>query len=364
MDNSEQLLMITISNKNKNDECKIQLSEVKSIEKIKEDYKQKLGFENIDINKINLYFIDDNEDKNIINEFNDLIEFASSQNNNLSIKLFAEINEEKNNIMDKQNKENNHGNINNNKENRNKIIDDYNKDTLIIKLNAEIEKWKMKCKKYKDKIKNIIDDYEKKIRELCNVDSKKGNRKLFHEINNINNKSQNENNIKTEANILHRKNIQFISNKCDKCYKQNEENIFQCAYCENYYLCNDCHKENIKNKKYHKHKYFFDIKFPDEMMTKIKFNDFLNGIFFDQNGNLSKEKYIPDTKMFKKLCKKMKKINKEEPLKYFEEFKAKVINPKLDKIKKEENQEEPNEIITSINEKLNLFSNNNSFKFT
>ena len=100
------------------------------------------------------------------------------------------------------------------------------------------------------------------------------------------------------------------------------------------------------------------------MMTKIKFNDFLNGIFFDQNGNLSKEKYIPDTKMFKKLCKNIKKINKEEPLKYFEEYKAKVINPKLEEIKKEENQEKPNEIIISISEKLNLFSNNNSFKFT
>ena len=384
MDNSEQLLMITISNKNKNDECKIQLSEVKSIEKIKEDYKQKLGFENIDINKINFYFIDDNEDKNIINEFNDLIEFASSQNNNLSIKLFAEINEEKNNIMDKQDKEkdnnNNFENINNNNENRNKTIDDY-KDRLINKLNAEIEKLKIKCNKYKNKIKNIIDDYEKKISELSKVNSKKENEELFYENNNINNKSQNENNIKTEENILYRQNIQFISNKCNNCSKQNEKNIFQCISCETYYLCQACHKENFKNNKYHKHKYFFDIVFPVELMTKIKakekhdkeyydatnnFNDFLNGIFFDKSGKFSKEKYIPNKsniKKFNNLCNEMKKF-KEDPLKYFEEYKTKNINPKLEEIKNEENQEKPNEIIISINEKLNLFSNNNSFKFS
>jgi len=371
MDNSEQLLMITISNKNKNDVCKIQLSEVKSIEKIKEDYKQKLGFENIDINKINLYFIDDEKEKNIINEFNDLIEFASSQNDNLSIELFAEINEEKNNIMNKQNKENNHGNINNNNENRNKIIN---------KLNADIEKWKMKCKKYKDIIKTIIDGYEKKIRELCKVNFKKENRELFYENNNINNKSQNENNIKIEANILYRKDIRFISNKCDNCSKQNDKNIFQCISCENYYLCQACHNENFKNKKYHNHKYFFEIKFPDDLITKIKakekhdkeyynainkFNDFLNGIFFDKSGNFSNEKYIPNKsniQNFKKLCKEMTKI-KEDPLKYFEDYKATNINPKLKEIKKEKNQEEQNEIIISISEKLNLFSNNNFFKF-
>ena len=386
MDNSEQFLMITISNENKNREFTIKLNEMKNIKEIKEECKQKLEFENIDINKINLCFIDGDEDKSIINEFNDLIEYSNikSGNNNLSIELIAEINEEKYNIKDSQNKENNPIYINKNNEKLNKNIDD-DKDRIINKLKAEIEKLVMKCKKYKDQLKELIDKYEKKIHNLECGDSKKENRELIHENNNIyindysqkeniNNLNLNSNDIKKyEKKILTRQDVQFIKNKCNKCGKQNDNNIFQCVKCENYYLCPACHKENIKtNNKIHKHKFYFEIKFPDKLMEKIKnkekndkeyyevinkFNDFLNNIFFDKNGNLSKEQYIANKKninKFKNLCNEMNKI-KEDPFKYFEEYKKETINPKIENMEKEGKQEE---MIFLINEKLNLISNN------
>ena len=88
-------LIVTIVNKNR--KFRIQLNEMENIEKIKEICKPKLGFENIDINKINLCFIDDDKEKNIINEFNDLIEYSNinSENGNLSIELIAEISKER-----------------------------------------------------------------------------------------------------------------------------------------------------------------------------------------------------------------------------------------------------------------------------
>ena len=382
MDNSEPFLMITISNKSESRNCEMKLDKVKNIKEIKEECKQKLGFEIDDINKINLCFIDGDKDKSIINEFNDLIEYSSKNNENddLSIKLIAEINEEKYNLIDNQNKENNPKNSNNS----NKIFDE-DKDRIINKLKAEIEKWIMKCKKYKDQLKELIDKYEKKIRNLENVDSKKENKELLHENNNINinDKFQkenmnklylNSNDIKKkEKNILYRQDIKFIKNKCNKCDKQNENNIFQCVICENFYLCKDCHKDiNKSNKNIHEHKDFFEIKFPEKLMEKIKlkekhdkeyyetvekFIDFLNGIFFDNNGNFSKQKFVvnrSNTKILKNLCNEMIKF-KEDPLKYFEDYKKYTINPKIESITKEGKQEE---MVQLINEKLNIIFDN------
>jgi len=69
MDNSEQVLIITILDKNENPITELKLNKVESIEKIKDDCKKNLGIGNIDINKINLCFIDDDKDKNIMPYF-------------------------------------------------------------------------------------------------------------------------------------------------------------------------------------------------------------------------------------------------------------------------------------------------------
>ena len=363
MDNSEQVLIITILDKNENPITELKLNKVESIEKIKDHCKKNLGIGNIDINKINLCFIDDDKDKNIINEFEDLIVYSNIENNNLSIALIAEISGEKDNIKDSQNKDNNPIHINNSK-NSNKIIDD-DTDRKINELKAEIDILNIICKKYKDKLKELIEKYEKQNRDLRNVDSKNENREL-HDENNVTIK-------KKEKNLLDRQNIQFISNNCNKCGKKSDKNIFQCVKCENYYLCQACHKENSKeNKRFHEHKFYFEIKFPDDLMTIIKlkeksekdyydtinkFNAFLSGIFFDKDGNLSNQKYIENKlniKILKNLCNEMKKI-KVDPLKYFENYQKQAINKKLEIIKKEGN---PGEMIELINQKLKEINNN------
>ena len=379
MNNSEKFLIVTIVNKNR--KCRIQLNEMENIEKIKEICKPKLGFENIDINKINLCFIDDDKEKNIINEFNDLIEYSNinSENGNLSIELIAEISKERENIMDKQNKNNNLNYINNNNKNSDKIIDD-NKDRMINALNDEIEKLIMKCKKQKDIIKNVIEKYEKKICDLKNVDSRKEIRELTNKNNNnINDKTQNENNNnlnlndinKNEKKILITKDMNFINIECNKCKKKNDIKIFQCVTCENYYLCQDCYYENnIKTQRFHEHKYlyFFEIIFPVDLMKLIKkkeekdkiynkiidkFNDLLNSIFFDENGNFSNTKYIIDNthvNKLKSIFDEMNKIN-EDPFEYFQDYKLSFINPKLERIEKEGSQKD---IKPLISEKIKL----------
>lgn len=381
MNNSEQLLIITISINNKNDNCEIPLNEVESIEKIKEICKQKLGFESIDINKINLCFIDDDKEKIIINEFDDLIKYSNTNSeNNLSIKLIAEIIRENESIIDNINKENNLNDITNNSENRNKIINDY-KDRIINKLNAEIENLKMKCKEYKDIIKNLIDKYEKKISGSSKVDSKKENAELTYKNNiNINDKPQNENNNnlnsnninKNEKKILATKDMKFINIiECNKCKKKNYIKIFQCVSCENYYLCQDCYYENnITTQRFHEHKYlyFFEIIFPVDLMSLIKkkeekekiyneiidkFNDILNSIFFDKNGDFSNTKYVIDDLHINKLKSVLDGMNKinEDPFQYFKDYKEFYINPQLERLEKKVNLKD---IIPLINDKVNL----------
>ena len=378
MEDSDPLLMITIWNKNNNCKYRIQLNEAKSIKELKEDCKQSLRFGNIDKNKINLYFIDDDEDKNIINEFNDLIEYSNinRKNDNLSIELFAELSEEKENIINKKN------NLNLIKNNNNKIIDD--KDRKIYQLNAEKEFLMMELKKYKEQYKKKTDYIEKKIvnSNKVEVEPKKENKELSHENNknNINAKLQNENindlnleakDINLKKNLLYRQDILFIYNKCNNCGKQNEKNIFKCVSCDNYYLCINCHKVN-KNKTIHEHQYFFEITFPVELIKKIKtkekndvsyyevifkFNDFLNSIFFDKNGNLSKKQFTANKsniEKFENLCIDMNKI-KVDPLKYFEDYKKETINLNIEKIEKNGEHED---IKLAINENLNIISNN------
>ena len=145
----------------------------------------------------------------------------------------------------------------------------------------------MICKKYKDKLKELIGEYKKKIRDLKYVNSLTENKELTHKNknkNNINTNPQNENinNLNLKQNNINEKekekdtlcirDVQFINIKCHKCEKKNDINIFQCVCCENYYLCQDCYNENNdKTLCFHKHRflYFFEIKFPKELMKKI-----------------------------------------------------------------------------------------------
>jgi len=228
-----------------------------------------------------------------------------------------------------------------------------------------------------------MDKYEKKISEIKKVHSKKENRDLLHE-NNIKIKNENINNLNLKSNdinakerkILYIEDIQYINIKCNKCKKKNNKNIFQCVYCENYFLCQDClNKNNKKAKRFHDHKYlyFFEIIFPIELMTLIKrkeknykvyyevidkFNDFLDSIFFDEDGNFSNKKIDKQhIEKLKSLCNDMNNFN-EDPFKYFKDYKQYYINPKIKNVENDENEKKQKEILPSIGEKLQLICNN------
>ena len=88
-----------------------------------------------------------------------------------------------------------------------------------------------------------------------------------------------------------------------------------------------------------------------------KFNDFLNVIFFEKDGNFSEKQYIVNKSniaRFRSLYYEMNKF-KVDPLEYFELYKKSTINPKIESLEKEGKHET---ILLLINEKLNLISNN------
>ena len=188
----------------------------------------------------------------------------------------------------------------------------------------------------------------------------------------INNLKTNQNNInKKEKKNLYIKDIKFINIKCNKCNKKNDIKIFKCVACEDYYLCKDCHNENnTKTLRFHEHKYlyFFEIIFPAELMQLIKkreekdkiynkiiekFNDLLNSIFFDKNGDFSNTKYVIDDLHINKLKSVLDGMNKinEDPFQYFKDYKEFYINPQLERLEKNVNLKD---IIPLINDKVNL----------
>jgi hypothetical protein len=88
-----------------------------------------------------------------------------------------------------------------------------------------------------------------------------------------------------------------------------------------------------------------------------KFNDFLNVIFFDKDGNFSEKQYIvnkSNIEKFRSLYYEMNKF-KVDPLEYFGLYKKEVINPKIESLEKEGKHEK---ILLLIKEKINLISNN------
>ena len=75
MNEIENILIVKIYNDEKksfefNTETEI------TIEEIKKKCQQKFNYLNENINNINLWFIDDDKDKNLINNYNDLITYA------------------------------------------------------------------------------------------------------------------------------------------------------------------------------------------------------------------------------------------------------------------------------------------------
>ena len=218
-----------------------------------------------------------------------------------------------------------------------------NNEYIIIR-NNEIEIKKTNFIKNKDILKQI----------------KEINIHLFNNFN-IN---QNENKIsrlKKDGKNYILSELEFINNKCNKCNKISSENNYKCVLCENYFICNNCYK--VKSK-FHEHD-FFKIKYPSEINKQMKntkknnisyislinkFNEILNDIFFDKDGNLS-TKEIKDFSKFNlnQIYIDMKAKN-ESVFNYFSNYKMNIINQKqLKKINEEDQNKIYNKIMSLVN---------------
>ena len=260
-----------------------------TIEEIKIRCQKEFNFPEKDINNINLWFIDEDNDKNLISHINELMTFAKEIDiNKFLINLNVDINIKKINDIENSNKIEKDYILNNNNNKvifKNKNIYEKRikeeKENIIRKIKKENELLKKLINYYQEKIKQIIKYYEEALNEkyikplnlINKQDIKKEeiineNKNIFEDkIKNQNqkeqinilkndkidereNKTKGESNqitekentqiIKTEIEILY--DMEFINNKCQKCYKYSEKKIYKCIFCDTYYLCDNCLK--------------------------------------------------------------------------------------------------------------------------
>ena len=436
MENNNKTLLINISNKSKTKEFKYSYTKEIRIEDIKDLCNKNFYNQKKDLNNIILSFVDEDGDTNIINNFDELINFSKKvDENNFSINIFCEERKEKNNNINAPHKENK---INNNKgniikdDNKNDINDIIcTKDKEIEDLKNEIynlkkkneydfERYKNLLFYYQEFIKQDINEKEKKDNDINKIENNKNgnniknkeNEKIENKVNekeinkneeqniikNNENEKKEENNNKINIEFKENKNekrnkydleipnqnidlqmaktfnykkakwdfiddkiqidtnlnkkgqinlkyIEFINERCFLCKHRSENKIYKDYIEKKSYLCENCYN---KNKKIYKDKYF-EIKFPKELLDiimerKLKrkelgnkpiidFNNFLNNIFFDNKGNLSTKEIIEindkDFSELKKIYNNMILIS-EDPVKYFADYQISFINkPKL-----------------------------------
>ena len=128
----------------------------------------------------------------------------------------------------------------NNEENLNNLIKE--KDKEINELKNEIEKIKKKCEDYN------VNEINNKINDLKNNELKK---------------------FKENGKEYNLKELEFINNRCKKCGKKTINSIYKCLICDNYFLCELCHR-NINKTEIHKHIDFFYIKYPNGVAIQLE----------------------------------------------------------------------------------------------
>ena len=406
MDNLDVFLKVIVRDDNINQEFEIKSEKEIKIEEIKNKCKEEFKYSKEDLNNINLFFIDNDNDKNLIINNNDLISNATEISSCFSIELHAEVNKKQNNKISA--KEDNNE-INNNEKINIINNDEKNNEKEIIKRNKILEK---KLEYYEKRIRNLNSYYENLIDSLIK-NKETLNKSIYEnkneetsakdtlEINNNNIINNNEeinkqnsfiikneealkqmkenndhlfNNLNINQNEIMNKNLKkngkyyilnkldFIKNNCKNCDNQSLKNIYKCVLCDDYFICNNCYK--TKNK-FHKHNDFFEIKYPDEIIRQIqqrinnnitydkiinKFNVILKDIFFDKDGNLStKEINNFDKYNLNQICKELNSIN-ESPSTYFSDYKKTYLNQKqLEQFKNADQKLILNKMILFVN---------------
>ena len=372
------------------------------IEEIKKKCQEEFKFIEKCKDNIDIWFIDEEGDKNLITNINDIIAFAKEIDSSvflikLNVEMYNKINKENKNLDKIEEKKEIF--IDNNNQNNNNIIENKikEKSSLIIrKLKKEIEFLKKIIDNYKETIKNIINFYDNALNEKIkyddidelNIKEEKindiNNNILIDEIKNKNLKDDNKANVITQyfnnfeivespnqsiknIEIIFKINknklniLDIIYNNCNNCKNLTKNDIYKCIYCDKYYLCQKCHSKNNKNK-FHEHEEFYEIKYSEKIYLQIRayiqakipelnksFNDILNKVFFDKNGNLNKNPFnFSDTKNLKEICQEMISF-KLDPLELFADYQVYFIKKELNLV------DEQTKIF--VNEKLLSFLN-------
>ena len=100
MGDNNKTLKINISNEEKTQAFDLNYTNEIGIDEIKNEYIKNIKYQEKDKDKIILYYIDKEGDKNIINNFDELINFAKEvDEKNLSINLFFELEKNEKKIL-------------------------------------------------------------------------------------------------------------------------------------------------------------------------------------------------------------------------------------------------------------------------
>jgi len=201
MEGNDKTLKINISDKsdpqtkNKKKSFEYSNKEEFEIDIIKNLCIETFKYKEKDKNKIILYFVDEEGDKNIINNFDELLNFAKNvDDKNLTINLYSEIKTEEKNTMNEPHINNK---INDNKGNNVNIAihNNNNENDIIYIKNKEIEELKKKIynlEKEKEydftRYKNLLFYYEEFIKptknEKGNKENKENDKKKIKNTNN------------------------------------------------------------------------------------------------------------------------------------------------------------------------------------
>ena len=377
MDDKVMKLLIKIIDSNKNIEMFSE--EMITIEDIRNRIKTDFKYSEEEMKNINIFYIDSEDDKNLILNDKDLKQFIFEKmiKDELLINIKLEIYKDK--------KDNNENIIQQEEKDRDSFKENENK---IEELEKENKSLKMKLNEYIKKINNITIQYEQKISKLLDIINMLKKNKDYDVINDyyefkefmedeVKNEITKEKNKVNNDLIINKISPIFIdlrkSNfQCNICNRIHEEIIFSCLFCESYYICLECYKHNKKKKREFKHMhdldYFQQIIFPNIINEIIKynsilfdFNHFIREIFFEKNGKLITKELFIDEKRIDNIFNNNKIVIKNFKLccnsifYYVSKYITDNINPELNKLETNKNKEIINEKIRKFNQKLKDF---------
>ena len=148
--------------------------------------------------------------------------------------------------------------------------------------------------------------------------------------------------------LIELKNSQF---QCKLCENFCKKNIFNCSFCESFYLCEACHKNLNKNKNHeHQQEYFIKIKFPNILNDIINYNSVLQefDILMKEAFNDIKKINEFDFNKKRKIIIKTFFSHYKNALTYLRYYEQIYITPKFENLTEEEK--------TSVNEKVGKFN--------